>query len=284
MSDAENDERLLDHFRTWLREAREEASNPELEANRGATGAACAIPGYGLERLVEEFTALRHEMKLQARGARSLEELVGGALSSLADAAATFRSAASKQSSAGTAAADKAFAATLAELDDALERGREQWQKSAARLIGGSVSPALSRARELYAEQSWWQRRLTGAYHRQLYREIEGAEVQDRGERQTLLTALLSGSELIRQRLARAMASAGVLRIPTLGRVFDPELMVVVEVSEADGPAGLVVEEIRRGYTWKDGLLRPAEVRAIRARYPSDSLDQNDLVGDGSRA
>jgi molecular chaperone GrpE len=42
--------------------------------------------------------------------------------------------------------------------------------------------------------------------------------------------------------------------------------MTVVEVvDDADQPAGFVVDEARRGYTWKGRLLRYAEVRASRS-------------------
>lgn len=261
MSDAraEHDEQVIEQLRTWLRETRYEAEAAGADTPGGA-------PAFGLERLVEEFTALRHELKLQTRSARGLEELVGASVKALADAAAAFRSAAPPAPT-GAPAVDKGSAAVLAELDEALDRGREQWEKNRERLIGPPEHPALARARSLYAEQPWWRRRLAAGYHRRLCDELERAEDQARHERQTLLAALLSGYELIQQRLARALAAAGVARVPAVGRLVDPEVMVVVDVVDADGPAGQVVAEIRRGYTWTGGLLRPAEVRAIRPRF-----------------
>jgi molecular chaperone GrpE len=265
---AENDtdERLLTQFREWLQEARREAGDAHPEPAPGAEGAG-ALPGFSFEHLVGEFTALRHEVKLQTRSSRALEELVGPALTALTEAAATFRSAAAQLAPSRAEPADKQFAVTLAELDEALERGREQWKKNSARLIGPGSSPLLAQIREHHAGQSWWQRRLTAASYRRLCEAIERAEEQALRDRRTILDALLSGAELIQQRLARAMAGAGVARIPTLGRPVDPELMVVVDVVEAEGPAGQVVEETRPGYTWKGALLRPAEVRAIRPRF-----------------
>ena len=100
--------------------------------------------------------------------------------------------------------------------------------------------------------------------------QIEQAHEHAQRERQALLTALLNGYGLIQQRLARTMTNAGVVRIPTVGRPVDPEQMVVVDVVDAEGPPGQVIEEIRRGYTWQGGILRLAEVRAIRPRFDQE--------------
>jgi molecular chaperone GrpE len=269
MTDIENDEQILDHFRKWLQETRQEAAAVAAVTDSVTP----SLSGFSLDRLVEEFTALRHELKLQTRSSRTLEERVEASLTALADAASTFRSASSQGGSSGSETADKNFAMTLAELDEALERGREQWKKNSARLIGSSTHASLAHLNELYATQSWWQRRFTAAYHQSIRQQIERAEEQARGERQALLKALLSGYDLIQQRLTRTMANAGVVRIPTVGRLVDPEQMIVVEVVDTEGPPGQVIEEIRRGYTWKGGLLRPAEVRAIRPRFDQEKSD-----------
>ena len=193
--DAEHDERILDQFRTWLQETRQEsrAASPEAEST---TNDVSALAGFGLERLVEEFTALRHELKLQTRGVRGLEDVVQASLETLADAATTFRSASTQVLAEGAQTADKNFATALAELDEALDRGREQWKKNGERLIGPTASPALARARELYAGLSWWQRRRTAGYHQRVCGELERTNEHARRERQTLLLALLSGYEL----------------------------------------------------------------------------------------
>jgi len=268
MTESEHDEQILDQFRKWLLETRQqaEATAPDEGTNTDVP----VSPGFGLERLVEEFTALRHELKLQTRSSRALEERVETSLTALADAATTFRLAASAETSTRSASADKNFAMTLAELDDALERGSEQWKKNGARLTCSGASALLAQANELYAKQTWWQRRWTATHHRRICQQIELAEEQTQRERQALLTALLSGYDLIQQRLARTMASAGVVRIRAVGKPVDPEQMVVVEVVDADGPPGEVIEEIRRGYLWPGGILRLAEVRAIRPRFNQD--------------
>jgi len=267
MTGSAHDEQILDQFRKWLLETRQETEVAAAALDDGTNPVAAAVPGFGIERLVEEFTALRHELKLQTRASRALEERVEASLTSLAAATSTFRSATSTEAAKG----DKNFAMTLAELDDALERGSEQWKKNGARLTKSSASALLAQVNELYAQQTWWQRRWTATHHRRICQQIEQTEEQAQRERQTLLTALLGGYELIQQRLARTMASAGVARIRAVGRPVDPEQMVVVEVADADGPPGQVIEEIRRGYLWPGGVLRLAEVRAIRPRFDQEN-------------
>jgi molecular chaperone GrpE len=262
MTDGDTDEQILGQFRTWLEQTRREAAQvDDTEASRSATE-----PRVGLDRLVEEFTALRHEVKLQTRSSRTLEERLEAALRLLGEAAETFRTAPAKTVTA-VDKADKSLAAALAELDEALDRGRDQWEKSAPRLIGPPSSALLAEVKANHAKRWWWQRLRTQAYHRQACALVEEREEQARKEREALVGALLGGFVMIQQRLARNMTSAEVNRIPTVGRLVDPDQMIVIEVIDVEGPAGQVVEELRRGYTWRGQVLRPAEVRAIRPRF-----------------
>ncbi len=258
----ENDERILDQFRHWLNETREAAAILP-DANRTPAQGT----GFSFERIVEEFTALRHEVKLQTRSARALEERLEAGLKLLDESAATYRTAAEQSTATATATSDKNSATALAELDDALVRAREQWEKNAERLIGPVESETVERLEALYAGLSWWQRRGTAAYHRQVCQQVEESEAGAWNERDELVRALLSGLGLIQQRLAKTMTKAGVTRIQAVGKPVDPERMIVVEAVETDGPAGQVIEEIRRGYLWQGKVLRPAEVRAIRPRF-----------------
>jgi molecular chaperone GrpE len=74
-----------------------------------------------------------------------------------------------------------------------------------------------------------------------------------------------SGVELIYKQLQDALAKLGVRPIPAKGEPFDPhyhEAIETVETSEA--PDHTVVEELQRGYTFKDRLLRPAMVKVAK--------------------
>ena len=84
-----------------------------------------------------------------------------------------------------------------------------------------------------------------------------------------LVDALLEGYGLIQARLRRAMDTEQILRIACIGQPIDPERMTVIEVVDSDEfAAGFVVDEVRRGYTWRDRVLRFAEVRVARSAAP----------------
>ena len=73
---------------------------------------------------------------------------------------------------------------------------------------------------------------------------------------------LRSGVELIYKQLQAALAKLSVHPIVSKGEPFDPryhEAIEMVETSEA--PDHQVIEELQRGYKFKDRLLRPAMVK-----------------------
>ena len=82
-----------------------------------------------------------------------------------------------------------------------------------------------------------------------------------------IFDSLVEGYDLILGRLQRAMKKAELYRIECVGQTVDPNLMTVVEVVDDPlRPPGLVVEEMRPGYYWKDKVFRFAEVRAVQGR------------------
>lgn len=73
---------------------------------------------------------------------------------------------------------------------------------------------------------------------------------------------LRSGVELIVRQMGEVLRSLGVQAIPTLETQFDPRLHEAIEMVEReDLPDHQVMDEVRRGYTLRDRLLRPALVR-----------------------
>jgi molecular chaperone GrpE len=74
-----------------------------------------------------------------------------------------------------------------------------------------------------------------------------------------------SGVELIYRQLQDALAKAGVQSIVSVGRPFDPKVHEAIEMVDTDeAPDHHVLEELQRGYKYKDRLLRPAMVRVAR--------------------
>jgi molecular chaperone GrpE len=74
--------------------------------------------------------------------------------------------------------------------------------------------------------------------------------------------ALVKGVPIIRQKLAVLLERHGVRTFESTGMPFTPELHEAVSVTERDNvKAGTVTEVLRKGYFWKDELLRPAQVQ-----------------------
>jgi molecular chaperone GrpE len=172
-----------------------------------------------------------------------------------------FRSVEAKEAQA-VWSAGKVLAEALADLDEALDRGRREIEK-ASRRIAEDSSDALAQALDdRFRRRSWIQRRLAGGYHQEVLNVVrEAGRV-----RRDLFDSLLEGYGLIQNRLGRVMKSERIDRIPCEGNPVDPERMIVIAVVEnSSRPAGTVVRELRSGYTWKGRLLRYAEVEAVSA-------------------
>jgi molecular chaperone GrpE len=74
-----------------------------------------------------------------------------------------------------------------------------------------------------------------------------------------------NGIELIYRQFQDALQKAGVQPIVAVGQIFDPRIHEAIEmVDRTDVPDHQVVEELQRGYKFKDRLLRPAMVRVAR--------------------
>ena len=76
---------------------------------------------------------------------------------------------------------------------------------------------------------------------------------------------LRSGVELIYKQLLAALAKLSVNPIVAKGEPFDPRYHEAIEMVETgDAPDHQVIEELQRGYKFKDRLLRPAMVKVAK--------------------
>ncbi len=79
-------------------------------------------------------------------------------------------------------------------------------------------------------------------------------------------SALREGVELTHRELVVLLDSLGVVAIAPIGERFDPALHQAIVYEPAAGfEAGTVAEVFRKGYTYKDRLLRPALVKVASA-------------------
>jgi molecular chaperone GrpE len=74
------------------------------------------------------------------------------------------------------------------------------------------------------------------------------------------------GVELIDKQLQDLLAKRGVKVIEAVGQEFDPRFHQAITYESSPGHAeGEVIEEVRRGYTLGERLLRPAMVKVAKA-------------------
>src|ERR1700733_1724123 len=74
-----------------------------------------------------------------------------------------------------------------------------------------------------------------------------------------------SGVELIHKQLHDALAKLSVHPIAAKGEPFDPRFHEAIEMVETtEAPDHQVIEELQRGYKFKNRLLRPAMVKVAR--------------------
>lgn len=73
------------------------------------------------------------------------------------------------------------------------------------------------------------------------------------------------GVQLTRDSLLKVLEQEGVVPIEDVDK-FDPARHhAVATVERDDVPPGTIVDIVRRGYTWRDKALRPADVRVAAA-------------------
>ena len=258
-SESDGDEQLLNQFRDWLTEARDEA----------ATLAGPRHPSTGLFDLVESFTALRQELKLQTKSTRALHDSTESALVGLNAAIDEFHAIPSHEAEAAKAA-ERPLVESLADVCESLDRGRRGIE--GARQLMQSAAPQVSEIIDAeVARRSFWARQACRLFAGTLKTRLEEHIT---ASQEPALNSLLEGYSLIQQRLRRAMMSHGVERIECVGRAVDVHCMTVVEVvDDPEQAAGTVTEEIRPGFLWRGEVLRFAEVKAVR-KQPNSNAEQ----------
>ena len=77
---------------------------------------------------------------------------------------------------------------------------------------------------------------------------------------------LLEGVKMVHGKLVKLLESEGISQIQAVGEKFDPfKHEAIMEVETLDVPDGCIAEEIRRGYIFKDKVLRASVVKVARA-------------------
>ena len=92
-------------------------------------------------------------------------------------------------------------------------------------------------------------------------------------------SGLLDGIKMVHQQFLDVLARHGVQPIGAKGQPFDPNFHeAVMEDSSCDYPPGIVTNELQRGYTLHDRVVRPTKV--VVSKVQAEDLTQNDLERD----
>jgi len=75
------------------------------------------------------------------------------------------------------------------------------------------------------------------------------------------LSAMLQGVEMVTTQIDEVLARHGALPIAAIGEPFDPNKHEAIQqMPSADHPPMTVIEEVERGYTLNDRVVRPSKV------------------------
>lgn len=220
-------------------------------------------PAFDLSTVVAQFTALRHDVNLQTKATRAVTEQ---AVELAKQSAAAPKPAANDP----TAPLVKG----LIEIADALSASHRQIESvrtGLEPLLAKLSAPALPNPPA--AAKPGFLGRVFGGGGGALSDWARDAVSADAQRTSTateatakltpLLTGVADGYTMSLRRVEKTLEAAGLQAIPTVGRTFNPELMEVVEVV-GGSPSGVVVEEVRRGYTRNSTVVRFALVKVAR--------------------
>jgi molecular chaperone GrpE len=73
--------------------------------------------------------------------------------------------------------------------------------------------------------------------------------------------AWVAGVRHIEAQLKQILQGEGVVEIESIGEQFDPNLHEAIEEIESEKPPGEIVEEIQRGYSLNDKVIRHSKVK-----------------------
>lgn len=283
----EDNEEILTRFRHWLAETGAEIDSLDDSTSERSTPAAAierhppmashkmeALSGTGLLQVAEALTAMRHELKLETRGARELRDLVQTTLEGLEVAGRRMESIQPREREAVRSAVTPIIEDLIA-LDEAFTRGAAAFSLTHKQMTETAPNRLREELDARFARLPWWRRRLSSRWHRVVREQATAALARITEEE---FAAVMQGFDLIHSRIERALQRHDIRRTDCVGRLVDPTRMSVVElVDDPHAEPETVIEEVRPGYLWDDRVIRFAEVRAVANR--GVSLPSSDTNG-----
>jgi len=204
-----------------------------------------AIEPFDPYQMVAEWITLRHEVKQQGKLLQSSQNTLQQALEEL-QAEQAEQQQRLRQNQMIAEADSKILWRDLLTVVDALDQADTHWQTQIAAQQQAEASPEH--------QPFWrkWLQRLVQPSH------TPGGTVA------SLLDILVSnqqGVALIRRSLLDILRQRQVMPIEAQGQPFNPQIMYAVGRQESlSFPENTVMQEVVRGYLWKDQVLREAQV------------------------
>ena len=76
--------------------------------------------------------------------------------------------------------------------------------------------------------------------------------------------AFVSGMDMVYKQLMTELGNAGVKPIEAIGKEFDPEFHnAVMQVESEEYESGIIAQELQKGYTYKDAVVRHSMVAVV---------------------
>jgi molecular chaperone GrpE len=95
--------------------------------------------------------------------------------------------------------------------------------------------------------------------------------------------ALKSGVELVQQLLLKVLADNKVVPVDAMGKPFDPQWHeAIMQEERSDVPPMTVIDELVKGYSIGDRLLRPSVVRVSKAPHSAGGSASERASSSGS--
>jgi len=235
------------------------ATNSGSSSNHGPPSAdEAAVELLGAVDIVEAFTALRHELKLQVRSGRELQQSVDVRLQQIEQQVLAQRVASDAQ----LPSEIRRLAEALADIEESLQRAIDSSTRNTT--LENSEYKLIENVGSRIQSASWLTRFFAGRLLSDLRSIIEQASTE-RLRAEKSLTSTLDGFELLLARVHRQMDLCELERINVLHESFDAESMNAIDLIDAPSVASNhVAEQLRPAYRWRGSILRYAEVRLAR--------------------
>ena len=212
----------------------------------------------GAVDIVEAFTVLRHELKLQVRNGRELQQSLVASLQQIEQRIASQNTVNDSQSSSES----RRMVEAIIEIEESLQRALDSLKKSAATKT--SDRSITSNFDELVSNASWLTRKFAGRLLSVIRASLENASAENKAAENSMKSTY-QGFELLLARIHRQMKQCEIERMNVLQKPFDAELMNAIDrIDSVSVPSTHVAEQLRPAYLWRGEVIRYAEVRLAK--------------------